>query len=30
MFKDNGSIVLYSSNYTYKGETKNGKRHGLG
>jgi hypothetical protein len=30
MFRGNGEVVLCSNTYTYKGETKNGKRHGVG
>lgn len=30
MYRGNGEILLYTKNYTYKGETKNGKRHGIG
>ena len=30
MFRNNGEIVLYSNAYTYKGQVKNGKRHGMG
>ena len=30
MIRNNGEILLCSNTFTYKGEMKNGKRHGIG